>query len=513
MAALTTTWSTTTWFTPIGPATFALSGYNGSSVGTWSTPAGSSYTLNVYELITGQIGAVVIIPVSTHLVINTTPYTIAYSVPVPTTPDYPTSATYTTATTGPYTTPMTTTQPPTSSSKATSQSIRSSSTTLPKSNILPTKGDPTAYISTNSEEPTSNSETGFFTSTSTPGNCSNHIANATSHDQCEPSNSSLIGAAVGVTFAVLFLLVASFLYFKYTRRSSLKQGRISNHLEGGYLISEDVRMGKLAITMRRNQSSLKTPRFSRIMSPLAHELPLDDKALLKHFTELDNRIMDHVVNYWRSGDITSPEYQSYINLPSSRNSWTNVLYQGRPLLANISSRIPVFRAILAYHVYTVIVDWRILTTEQQAKVQDEGNTARRAICRNLERSENDMGKRINIIYNLLERETRIHVSEETREDNLYQQSLEELAAAAVILSLKLGTQADDFKFNFRHKDSDSMAVSDSLAVTVLGEAVDTQKMEVVNEMGGTVRALIAPGVTRVSRNGDSVVRLAQVYTA
>ncbi|KAF3911647.1 hypothetical protein AA313_de0202112 [Arthrobotrys entomopaga] len=344
-------------------------------------------------------------------------------------------------------------------------------------------------------------------------------------NSCSPRTSPVAGlVALGVSLAVFLLISGLVIYYRFIKRGQLGNAQKLSHLEGGPLMSGDVRTSKHAFNItrtntdhptstRKDPSSLKLSHFSRLTSPQAQDLPLDDKALSKLFTDLDNRIIDHVVNYWRSGDITSPEYQTYINSPRSRNSWANVLYQGRPLLANISSRIPVFRAILAYHVYTAIVDWRVLTTEQQAKVQDEGVAIRRTLCRNLERSEPDTRKRINVIYNLLERETRIHVSEEMREDKLYRQSLEELATVTVVLSLKLGTQADGFKFDFREKDNESAVVSDSLVVKFLGEAVDMQKMEVVNEMDGTVRALISPGVTRVSRNIESVVRLAQVYTA
>ncbi|EPS42980.1 hypothetical protein H072_3072 [Dactylellina haptotyla CBS 200.50] len=180
----------------------------------------------------------------------------------------------------------------------------------------------------------------------------------------------------------------------------------------------------------------------------------------------------------------------------------------------MESRIPMFRAILAYHVYTAIFDWRVLSPPQQDRIS-EGLSRRRAILQTLEKSEADIINRAHLIYNLLERESRPHISPEGSTNPLYEESLRQIAKEVVSLSLTLGMQADAFKFEFRNKDSDETTPTNMLAVRLLGEpGTNNDTMEIVNGMDGTIRALVSPGITRISKTRkENVIRKAQVFTA
>ncbi|KAK6517738.1 hypothetical protein TWF506_004920 [Arthrobotrys conoides] len=247
---------------------------------------------------------------------------------------------------------------------------------------------------------------------------------------------------------------------------------------------------------------------------------LDDHAIARQFDELDGKITDHVINYWHNGEISSRDYQAYINSESSRQSWNRILFQGRPLLVNFEARIHMFRAILAYHVYSCIADWKILTNEQRVAVARDGTirrSVRRKICGSLHTSEQDFLRRAKIIFDILERETKLHVSSENRYEELHKESLDGLAKSIVTIGIKLGSQKDDFKFEFRNKDVDGYVGDNSLAVNLLGETgSNSETMEVVNEMEGTIRALVSPGVIRApnSKNKEAYfVRKMVVFTA
>ncbi|KAK6358566.1 hypothetical protein TWF730_007893 [Orbilia blumenaviensis] len=225
-------------------------------------------------------------------------------------------------------------------------------------------------------------------------------------------------------------------------------------------------------------------RSGRTVGTLAPEPLLDDQAIVKQFDDLDGKITDHVINYWHSGEISSKDYQAYINSAASRHSWSRILFQGRALLGNLEARVHMFRAILAYHVYSCIADWKILTSEQRDAIINE---------------------------------TRLHVPVELRNDELHKASLESIAMCVFVIGVKLGSQKDDFKFDFRNKDNNGDTSNASLGVRLLGQyGTNSKDIEVVNETEGTIRALISPGVIRVPSSrgkGSHLVRKAHLFAA
>ncbi|KAF3189532.1 hypothetical protein TWF788_010609 [Orbilia oligospora] len=299
-------------------------------------------------------------------------------------------------------------------------------------------------------------------------------------------------------------------------RKNRNQG--SQPLEGGEA-SKGHTPPLLQVSTVTGSNRVSTALASRSYTPSLEPL-LDDRTLAKQFNELDGKITDHVINYWHSGEISSRDYQTYINSDSSRQSWNKILFQGRPLLVNFGARVHMFRAILAYHVYSCIADWKILTYEQQVAIVRDGtirNSVRRKICSSLRSSEQDKMRRVEIIFNILEKETRLHVSNENRYDDLHKESLENIAESVVNIGIQLGSQKDDFRFEFRNKDIDGGIRDNPLAVSLLGEpGANSETVEVVNEMGGTIRALVSPGVIRVpnSKNREEYfVRKTLVFTA
>ncbi|KAK6519491.1 hypothetical protein TWF281_003325 [Arthrobotrys megalospora] len=329
-----------------------------------------------------------------------------------------------------------------------------------------------------------------------------------------PPHTELI--ALGVI--ILFLLsLGSFLIYRRRRRKASQPTSMT--------IKIDVPSPLDPISSRQFGNGVQGSLLSnrRLLSlhnlnpkPLPEPI-LDDQALFKTFNDLDGKITDHVFNYWHNGEIGSTAYQDYMNKANKRASWDNIIYQPRPLLANVGARVQIFRATLAYHVYTCIADWRVFTAEQQAQVITTGDSLRRKICHGLHRSEPASRERVDIVYNILERETRLHVSNEYRYNELHQQSLVKLAESVVLLAIQLGSQNDSFRFDFRNKDASGSLGSDPLAVKLLGESVsNNDSIEISNYMDGTVRALISPGVIRVpssKRKEPYIIKRSLVYTA
>ncbi|KAJ6262495.1 hypothetical protein Dda_3305 [Drechslerella dactyloides] len=260
------------------------------------------------------------------------------------------------------------------------------------------------------------------------------------------------------------------------------------------------------IIISRPRKPIKTFRFPSFSNRVP---PLDDAAILKAFNELDNRITDHVSNFWHNGSTTSTEYQECIRSQQSRASWSRILHDGQPLLVDLAARTQMFRAILAYHVYATIVDWKALFPQHEdTKEAEESGTSSISIA-----------ERANFIRDLLERASEHHLPTQSRDErsDLRRQNLYEIALIAVSISIQLASQLDDFKFEFRNKDGVSTPGRALLEVKLLGETeVDMSTIEVVNGMeNGTVRALVAPGIIRVLRkNGkEHVIRKAQVWMA
>ncbi|KAK6501843.1 hypothetical protein TWF481_009664 [Arthrobotrys musiformis] len=341
-------------------------------------------------------------------------------------------------------------------------------------------------------------------------------------NKCSPSNPSRLDlrvAGVIIAVAIVLLIFTGFFLWYYIRR---KNKRARGQPRPPSL--EDGDFSRRSYIPQFSQFSSRINRDSAVsghsMEISSSEPLLDDHALAKQFADLDGKITDHIINYWHSSDISSRDYQAYINSEASRKSWNGILFQGRPLLVNFEARVHMFRAILAYHVYSCVADWKILTSEEQTTIFRNGSIrrpARRRICGSLRSSEEDAMKRVETIFDILERETRLHVSNENSYHELHKESLDNIAKSVVILGIQLGSQRDDFRFNFRNKDSDGDDADNPLAVALLGEpGADSDTVEVVNEMGGTIRALISPGVIRVpsARNKDPYfVRKTLVFTA
>ncbi|KAK6348497.1 hypothetical protein TWF718_006287 [Orbilia javanica] len=334
-----------------------------------------------------------------------------------------------------------------------------------------------------------------------------------------PLSATSVGTAAGVVAAGIAILIIGLTLFYYIRRLNLEShNRKLALLERGESSRRYIPpIRQLSRRSRRISSASMVRSDAPSLEPLNL---LDDHALAKRFNELDGEITDHVINYWHNGEISSRDYQGYINSEACRQTWDGVLWEGRPLLANFEARVHMFRAILAYHVYSCIADWKILTPEQHISIVRNGTTrrsTRRKMCGVLSNSQENYMERIKTIFEILEKETRLHVSSENRYDELHKKSLENIAKSAVDIGIQLGLQRDDFKFEFRRKDADADVIDDALAVKLLGESEsDNNKVEVVNGMGGTVRALVSPGVTRIpsSKNREEYcVRKTHVFTA
>ncbi|KAF3209419.1 hypothetical protein TWF106_010994 [Orbilia oligospora] len=336
-------------------------------------------------------------------------------------------------------------------------------------------------------------------------------------NQPPPLEHGTIAAAIAAVSVIMFLIFLGFyLFFRARKKNTKNRNRISSGSESGDPSRRYI-PPLLQFSTGNNRASAASA--SRSHTPGLEPL-LDDHTLAKQFNELDGKITDHVINYWHSGEISSRDYQTYINSDSSRQSWNKILFQGRPLLVNFGARVHMFRAILAYHVYSCIADWKILTNEQQVAIVRDGtirNSVRRKICSSLRSSEQDKMRRVEIIFNILEKETRLHVSNENRYDDLHKESLENISESVVNIGIQLGSQKDDFRFEFRNKDIDGGIRDNPLAVSLLGEpGANSETVEVVNEMGGTIRALVSPGVIRVpnSKNREEYfVRKTLVFTA
>ncbi|KAF3181203.1 hypothetical protein TWF225_006750 [Orbilia oligospora] len=357
------------------------------------------------------------------------------------------------------------------------------------------------------------------TESATSPNCTDTFVTTPLLGSCWPKvfeDGTFAAAIVTVSGILCLILLGFYLFFRTRKNNPKNRNRISSGSESGDLSRRYI-PPLLQFSTGNNRASAAPA--SRNHTPSLEPL-LDDHTLAKQFNELDGKITDHVINYWHSGEISSRDYQAYINSESSRQSWNKILFQGRPLLVNFGARVHMFRAILAYHVYSCIADWKILINEQQVAIVRDGtirNSARRKICGGLRTSEHEKRKRVEIIFNILEKETRLHVSNENRYDELHKESLENIAESVVNIGIQLGSQKDDFRFEFRNKDIDGDIRDNSLAVSLLGEpGANSETVEVVNEMGGTIRALVSPGVIRVpnSKNREEYfVRKTLVFTA
>ncbi|KAK6340684.1 hypothetical protein TWF696_009008 [Orbilia brochopaga] len=343
--------------------------------------------------------------------------------------------------------------------------------------------------------------------------------------------------AVGITsFALLAILVILVIYFfrrKIRRRSDNSSLEIglrkpkARHPEHKYNL--DLQGSASTNTTRGRGRSLaisnssRTPNIFKFHHFACRFPPLDDFAILKALSELENRITDHVINFWHSGSVTSVEYQTYIRSPESRSSWTRILHNGRPLLVDLAARTQMFRAILGYHVYTAIADWRVFFLSHEDTTAEQITNLRRHICQcgEDETSGISIAERARFIYGLLETASEPHLSAQSRNEYLEPQreSLSDIAQMVTSISFQLAPQPDDFRFEFRNKDDTSISGRDLYAIRLLGEAateVDMSAIEVVNGVeDGTVRALIAPGVIRIPRKNKNayVLRKAQVWIA
>ncbi|KAK6533825.1 hypothetical protein TWF694_002754 [Orbilia ellipsospora] len=325
------------------------------------------------------------------------------------------------------------------------------------------------------------------------------------------SSGAIAGIAIGAIAIVTIVCVVMYIVHRRSRRNGSGGSRFWKYNHG---VDSTAVRGEQRDT---NEKRGVAPTEAAVLPVVQFDAPLDDFGVNKLFDHLDDSIMDHIVNHHLRSDVRPDNLERYITEGALARQ--GILYKDKNYLRDDATKVHMFRAIFAYHIYSAIVDYCIFSKkslQQMGQVPRSSRAQYRvALCREIQNSEENIQQAVETVYERLESHTEIHILNSALiSDDLRKGSMTEIAEKVVSITLQLGAQRDGFIFAFRNRDYSKRPEKDPYEIDILGRSdLGPEQVDVVKRgrSGNAVRAVVSPGIYRMQATGkEYIIRKAKV---